>query len=85
MVIVGAYARIDASKASAVIEGLELLDGVETFALEDEGKLGLVIEGTDLAAAHGRLDRDVRAVQGVLCVWPVYVHHDPDQGSDGKD
>lgn len=83
---VGAFARIDAAAAAAVRERLGRLDGVETFELDEPGKLGLIIEAPDLDEAHRRITREIQPAEGVLAVWPVFADFDeisPDQEHGG--
>ncbi|RMF75547.1 MAG: hypothetical protein D6744_13340 [Planctomycetota bacterium] len=74
MVTVGAFARIDAAHRAELTQSLARLEGVETFDLGDEGKLGLLIESNSLDAAHELLATRIEPRNGVLCVWPVFVH-----------
>ena len=78
MPVVGAWARVDLSDPDATRRGLAELEGVETFDLGDPGKVGLIIDADALDAAHAVLTREVPAVEGVLCAWPVSVHLDED-------
>ena len=74
MPVVGAWARIEAEDHERARDGLDELEGVETFDLGDREKVGMTIEGDDLNAVHGILTARVPAVPGVLCAWPVSVH-----------
>ena len=76
--VVGAYARIEIAGAAATVDRLGALPGVETFDLDDPGKVGLLIEAEDLDGAHEALTRRVRGARGVLGVWPIYVHDESD-------
>ncbi|MCP3902213.1 MAG: chaperone NapD [Planctomycetes bacterium] len=81
---VGAFARIDAATAADVARRLEEIPGVETFPLDEPGKLGLVIEAEDLDRAHAIVTRDVRHAPGVLGVWPLYAHFDDGDEPDDE-
>jgi len=74
MAFVGAWARIDLTRAAAVARDLAGFPGVETFDLEVPGKLGLLIEADDLESAHHMLTVNLTGCEGVLGIWPVYVH-----------
>jgi nitrate reductase NapAB chaperone NapD len=78
MVMIGAFARIEPGTAGAVIRCLEQMAGVETFELDDPDKVGILIEVDDMDRAHATLTRDIRNLEGVLGVWPVYAHDDED-------
>jgi hypothetical protein len=85
MPLVGAFARIDVSDQKTVRQRLRGLGDVETFDVGDPGKVGLLIEVPDLDAAHEMLTRQLRAIEGVLGVWPVSVHLDePESAGDVK-
>jgi len=79
MAVVGAYARIDASELSVVSERLEALEGVSTFALEEPGKVGVLIEAGSLDEAHARLVNEIEKLEGVQGVFPIYAHAEPEQ------
>ncbi|MHC5001750.1 MAG: hypothetical protein ACYTJ0_01365 [Planctomycetota bacterium] len=82
-VVVGGYARIDDAAAGEVCERLARLDGVETFPLERDGAVGVLIEADDLDAAHAMLTGAVRRTPGVQGVFPIYVHAEDDAVPDG--
>jgi len=74
MVVVGAFARIELDKVDSINESFDAMPGVSTFDLGDDKKMGILVESDDMDSAHRVLTRDLRAVEGVLGVWPVYVH-----------
>ena len=78
MAIIGAFARVDLSDPQAVRERLSALAGVSLFDLGEPGKVGMVIEGDDLDGAYENLRAAGEDVEGVLGVWPVYAHMEPD-------
>ncbi len=80
MAIVGAYARVDQRDLDGVRSRLEAIDGVELFDLEDPGKVGLLIETTDLDKAHAMVCQVIGCQEGVLGVWPVFADAVPDDG-----
>ena len=74
MPIVGAFARVDPGAADPTRRRLDELEGVTTFELDEPGKVGLLLETGDLEAAHVLVRSTIRAVPGVMGVWPVYVN-----------
>ena len=85
MPVVGAFARVEIDDSDAVRHRLSSLEGIETFELDEPGKVGLIIEGDDLDSLHAILTRNVRSVEGVLGAWPVSVHLDDEVQDDGGD
>ena len=79
MAIVGAFARIEAGTHEEIRERLGAQDGVSTFDLPDPGLVGLLIEASDIDAAHARLTEGLRQETGVLGVWPVYVNTEDEE------
>ena len=84
MPVVGAFARVETDPPDLVRRRLADLEGIETFELDEPGKVGLIIEGDDLDTVHAILTRDVRSVEGVLGAWPVSVHLDDELQDDGS-
>ncbi len=81
MAVVGAFARIDDSDRQAVWDRLAALAGVMPFDLGEPGKVGLLIEGDELEDVHAMLCTEIEKTDGVLGVWPVYAHMEPDSSS----
>lgn len=79
MATVGAYVRFDTAKRAAIRDQLSRIGGVEPFDLEPPGTLGLVVQAEDIDAAHATLTRQVRAVDGVHGVWPLYINIEDEQ------
>ena len=77
-VVVGALARIEPSRRTEVICALVSHEGVSTFELEHDAKLGVLVEAESLDAAHALITRSVADAPGVLGVWPVSLELDPD-------
>lgn len=50
--------------------------GVSTFAIAAPDQIGLLIEASDLDAAHACLRQRIDIVPGVLGTWPVAVEMD---------
>lgn len=78
MAIVGAFAHIEPEANDTLESDLAALDGVSAFALDDPGKIGLLIEAESLDAAHRTVQRTIRNVEGVLGVFPVYANAETD-------
>ena len=76
MPILGALSRIEAATMKQTSAALGQLDGVETFDLGDEHKLGILIEAPSLDAIHQILTSAIPHVEGVLGVWPIYVNNE---------
>jgi len=74
MAVVGAFARVDLTNPEAVRERLAAVRGVTPFDLGEVGKIGLVIEADDLDAANEMLRVEIKEIDGILGVWPVYAH-----------
>ena len=72
--IIGAFARVEPGTFSGIKECLEGMEGISTFDLDKEDKVGILIEAANLDQAHQRLTGEIRAVKGILAVWPVYIH-----------
>ncbi len=79
MAVVGAFARVDPKDVPATRARLEQLDGVSIFDLDEPPKVGILIEADDIDTAHAILTRQVKVVDGVWGVWPIYVHAEPDE------
>lgn len=84
LVVVGALARVDEDDWANVRMRLDALPGVESFALGERARLGVVIEAPGLDAAYERLEREVSAVDGVMAVWPISVDWDSDDADVGN-
>ncbi len=76
MQVVGILARVDVLTRSQVLTRLNGISGVSTFAVDDEQRVGIVIEGESIDDAHQILTEQVAKVDGVLGTWPVYSHMD---------
>lgn len=71
---VGAFARVDVKTATEVRDRLARIVGVSLFDLDEPAKVGLVIEAHSLDAAHDKVTQEIRQMEGVLGVWPVYTN-----------
>lgn len=84
-VCLGAFARIDEANEAAIRRRVDALINVESFDLDEPGKIGLFIEAPDLDAAHDMLTGTIGRMEGVLAVWPVYVNLDEYADVSGSD
>ncbi len=73
MTVIGALARVEAASAEVVQHNLATIPGVIPFPLNEAAKLGLLIEAATLDDAYHLLHEEIKGVEGVLTVWPVYV------------
>ncbi|MBK8975900.1 MAG: hypothetical protein IPM29_08225 [Planctomycetes bacterium] len=76
VVIIGVLARVDVATRGDTRLRLERLEGVSTFDLASPDKLGVLIEASDVDAAHATLQQQVGHTPGVLAVWPVSIESD---------
>jgi len=79
MAIVGAFARVDREHAGDCRGALDGFEGVSTFDLDDEDKLGILVEADSLNDAHELITGSIRSAPGVLGVWPVYANIEDEQ------
>ena len=73
-VILGVLARIDRRSREPIERALCAHAGVSVFSVEDEQRLGILIEGDSLDAAKACLHDQVESTAGVLAAWPVFAH-----------
>ena len=79
MALVGVLARIEHDRRDSVWKALEADPALTPFRIEDDDRLGVLIEAPDLDGAHEILTTRLDVVEGVLGSWPVYMHQgDPD-------
>ncbi len=71
---VGAFVRVDVETAVEVRDRLAQVVGVTLFDLDEPAKVGLVIEARSLDAAQDKVTQEIKQVEGVLGVWPVYTN-----------
>jgi nitrate reductase NapAB chaperone NapD len=76
MPIVGALARVEFENLAKTRDRLNALSGVETFDLDQPGKIGILIEVNDLDAAHTLVATTIPQTEGVMGVWPVFVNNE---------
>lgn len=76
VVFVGVLARVADRERAAVKQHIDALPSVETFEVEAEGKMGMVIEAVNIDTAHAILREQIDTVDGVLGTWPVSLEMD---------
>jgi nitrate reductase NapAB chaperone NapD len=74
MAVVGALLRMHLSERGRIIRELQHLPGVSTFSVEEQERIGLVLEGPSLEELHSVLTTEIAAMPGVLGVWPAFAH-----------
>ena len=68
----GILARVDVDLRAQVQKDLANLKGVDTFDVEDELQLGILVEAPDLDAARDVLTQQISSMPGVLGAWPIF-------------
>jgi len=84
--VLGVLARVDVRERRRILGALEELDGVSTFSVDEEERIGILIEAGSLDGARTTLSAEVEKVHGILGTWPVFAHAEPesDPGSDAR-
>lgn len=77
----GVLVRLHVPDRAAILDRLVQIDGVTSFSVEEDERVGLVIEGATLEEARGILSTEVDRLPGVLGTWPVFAHCDPEEGA----
>ncbi len=72
--LVGILARVDYEANPGLRDDLRRIEGVSTFEVGDEAKLGILLEADDVDAAHHTLRQEIEKTAGLLAAWPVYSH-----------
>lgn len=72
--LVGILARVDRDSNPDLPQDLGQIQGVSTFEVGDDGKLGILLEAETTDAAHHTLREEIEQTAGVLAAWPVYSH-----------
>lgn len=78
MALLGVLARVQVADRELTIEQLAEIDGVSTFPVEDDERLGILIEADKVNRAHEILTTEVDRLPGVLGTWPVFNHFESD-------
>ena len=78
MAVLGVLARVHVPQRRRIVDALESLHGVSTFSVEEEERIGILIEAASLEGAHATLTAEVEKVHGILGAWPVFAHAEPD-------
>ncbi len=85
MVLLGVLARLDISQRDDVLRALDDHSGVSTFSVEEEERVGILIEDSSIYLAHRILTTHVNRLPGVLGTWPIFTdlgedHDSPPEG-----
>lgn len=78
MALLGVLARLDPVDRTQVVDRLALIEGVKTFSVEDDNRVGILIERASMEQAHQALTVDVAGVGGILGTWPVFSDCEPE-------
>ena len=78
MAVLGILARIDINSRERIEGLIAKIDGVSTFSVEEEQRLGILVEATSVEAARVTLTEQVDRLPGVLGTWPVFMHAESD-------
>ena len=78
MAVVGALLRVRVADRRQVVRQLERIQGVSTFSVEEQERVGVVMEGSSLGELHAILTTEVAMTPGVLGAWPAFAHCEPD-------
>lgn len=82
MVLIGVLARIVPGQRAALWTDLSERPGVQPFEVDDDDRIGLLVEAESLESAHDRLRGEINQVDGVLGTWPVYVDLEDETGAE---
>lgn len=74
MALLGVLARVEVADRSQATRQLEQIDGVSTFSVDEQERIGILIEASSVNSAHELLTTEVNCVSGVLGTWPVFSH-----------
>ncbi len=82
MALLGVLARVQVADRSMTIEQLAEIDGVSTFPVEEDERLGILIEASTVNRAHELLTTEVNRLPGILGTWPVFNHFESDSSCE---
>jgi hypothetical protein len=78
MALLGVLARLDPFDRAQIVDRLEQIEGVSTFSVDDDNRVGILIQRSCVEQAHRALTIDVAGVRGILGAWPVFSDCDPE-------
>jgi len=55
---------------------------VSTFPVEEDERLGILVEASTVNRAHEVLTTEVDRVPGILGTWPVFSHFESDSSNE---
>jgi len=76
MAVLGVLVRIERSDRESIVSRLGDVDGANLVSLEEDGRVGLLIEADTMDEARRILASNVDAADGVLATWPVFAHYE---------
>jgi len=84
MATLGILARVNVPDREAVLGAIDRLDGVSSFSVEEEERVGILIEATTTERAHAVLTEQVDLLPGILATWPVFSHFDSEEAASSE-
>ena len=84
MAILGVLTRVHTPERERISQTLARIDGTSTFSVDEDERLGVLIERDTLEEARRVLSDEVENVAGVLGAWPVFSHFESDAGQASK-
>ena len=81
MALLGVLARVEVADRLQTTQQLEQIDGVSTFSVDEEERMGILIEASSVNSAHELLTTEVNRMSGILGTWPVFSHFDDVESS----
>ena len=82
MSLIGILARIDVDRRAQLSEDLSRLQGVSLFCVDDETRIGILLQRDSIAQGHAALKEEVETIPGILGAWPVFSYFGDEDGSD---
>ncbi len=83
MALIGVLARIDTIDRDRVSQDLVRVDGVSLFSVDEQERIGIILERRSLGEAHAALKDEVESIPGLLGAWPVFSYAD-EEGDLGE-
>ena len=72
MALIGVLARVDVARREQVSQDLARLRGVSVFSVDEDERIGILVQRNSLAESHAALKDEVEATPGILGAWPVF-------------
>ncbi len=74
MALIGVLARVDVARRTEVSDELARLSGVSLFSVDEDERIGILVQRDSLDEVHAALKDEVERIPGVLGAWPVYTY-----------